>query len=118
MSTHPNVILMAVLTPDGLSRKTMREILVSSESAFGVDSVKIEGEEYFSLIMGSDYEQEYQIAANEGDLIFFKMVTYGYGETIEWDTLQLLKDKLKKWTKKMCKQHNCTYTIKVTANYW
>lgn len=118
MSTHPNAILMARLTPDGLSRKTMRDIL----SAFNVsedDEIQIGGEDYYHVVMESDFDADgYQIAAKEGDLVFFDMVTYGYGEVITWEKLQAQKESLEAWAKTVCERFRCTYEIAVTANYW
>lgn len=117
MSTHPNVILMVVLKPDGLSRKTMREILV--EAQVGVDyDIKIGSTEYHHIVMESDYEEGYQISGEEGDLIFFDMVTYGYGEAIIWEKLEQQKQDLEQWAIEICKRHHCNYTISITANYW
>lgn len=42
MSSHPNVILMAVLKPDNLSRKTMRDILLEA-GVVEEDDIKIGG---------------------------------------------------------------------------
>ncbi len=117
MSTHPNVILMAVLTPDDLSRKTMRAIL--SETDTGEHDRVIIGElECIHLIMEESYDSGYQISAAEGDLVFFSMVTYGYGEVISWDKLKEHKDALDTWAQEICERHHCAYKIEVTANYW
>ena len=119
MSTHPNVILMAVLKPDGLSRKTMRDILAESEKKYkSRDEVKIGDSAYNPIVMESDYDEDYQISADVGDLVFFDMVTYGYGETVKWDDLEKRKSELELWAKKASKQHHCGYNIFVTANYW
>ena len=117
MSTHPNVILMARLTPDELSRKTMREILAAN-SVSDDDDVKIGSEGYHHTIMESDYEEDWQISGKEGDLIFFDLVTYGYGEVISWGKLEAQKNELDKWSKDMCDKFHCAYEIAVTANYW
>ena len=117
MSTHPNAILMAVLEPDNLSRKTMRDILADNVVKYDNDVV-IGNEEYHSIIMESDYHNGFQIAADEGNLVFFDMVTYGYGDAITWDTLEKQKETLEAWAVETCRKHNCTYTIRITANYW
>lgn len=117
MSTHPNVILMASLKPDGLSRKTMRKILVEAYSGQDGD-VMISGIRYHSLIMESNYNEGYQISADEGDLVFFNMVTYGYGENVKWSDLEEQKQLLEEWSSNICNLHDCTYKIYVTANYW
>lgn len=53
-----------------------------------------------------------------GDIIVYDMVTYGYGELIEWDKLVKQKEELEAWAKIMCEKFNCSYKIFVTANYW
>jgi len=51
MSTHPNVILMAVLKPDDLSRKTMRDIIGDVG-----DDIPIGDNEYHTIIMETDFD--------------------------------------------------------------
>jgi hypothetical protein len=118
MGTHPNTILMAVLTPDGLSRKTMRDILADNGVSDADSDVRIGEADYHHKIMEEDYEEGYQIAAGEGDLIFFNFVTYGYGEFVDWEDLEKQKNELKKWAGEMCSKHNCSFKIWVAANYW
>jgi hypothetical protein len=118
LGTHPNAILMAVLTPDGLSRKTMRDILADNGVPDVDYDVRIGEVDYYHKIMEEDYDKVYQIAASEGDLIFFKFVTYGYGEFIDWEDLEKQKNELEKWAGEMCSKHNCSFKIRVTANYW
>lgn len=120
MSTHPNARLMVVLTPDGLSRKTMRDILESTtmnDSEID-EQVVIDGVEYRPLVMEGDYDESWQIAANEGDLVFHDLFTYGYGESMSWDELEKRKHALEFWAVDICEKHNCTYDIRVSANYW
>lgn len=118
MSTHPNVVLMAVLTPNGLSRKTMRDIRAKMEAEDEDDDIKIGGKDYRPIVMESDYEESFQISAQEGDLVFADMVTYGYGNTVSWEDLSSQKEELQKWADDVCKEFNCTFKIMVTANYW
>lgn len=119
MSTHPNAILLLVLTPDNFSRKTYRDIC----SDIGLDcdddpSFKLAGS-YFSIdVMEDDYDEHNQISAKEGDLVVWCFVTYGYGDRVEWDDLQEKKNELDDWAKKMCARHACKYQIYITANYW
>jgi hypothetical protein len=116
MNTHPNAILMVALTPDDLSRKTMRAILEEGETNCG--DIVIGSADYHSVIMESDYDEGFQVSAREGDLVFLDMVTYGYGETVLWQKLEEQKNELEEWAKDICKRHNCSYEIYVTANYW
>ncbi len=117
MSTHPNVILMAALTPDGLSRKTMASILAETNTRSD-DDIKINGRDYHHKIMEADYDNGWQIASKEGDLLFFDLVTYGYGVAIKWAALESQKLALEEWAKGICERHHCTYEIRVSANYW
>lgn len=131
MSTHPNVILMAVLTPDGLSRATMRNILVDTGTKDNDEIViprgmKVKYEPGMppipfgvrSMVMESDYDEDHQIAAKEGDLVFFDLVTGGYGKVISWHDLDTKKTALEEWAKDICARFNCKYEIRVSANYW
>lgn len=117
MSTHPNVILLLTLTPRGLARKTMADILKETRTAPD-DDLTISGEKYHHKVMESDYDEGWQIGAAEGDLIFFDLVTYGYGEQIEWERLEIQKNDLQTWANGICDRHNCSSKISVTANYW
>lgn len=117
MSTHPNAILFVALTPDDLTRRTMRAILAENEVKEDED-VKIGAHEYTPLIMEDEYDDNWQISAKEGDLVFLNMFTYGYGEVLTWDALEAMKIELETWAKEMCDKFICTYEIFVTANYW
>jgi hypothetical protein len=132
MSTHPNVLLIAVVTPNGTSRKTMRAIL--EEAGVGEDDrdIALPGGKaagkpepnvpkplsLHHLVMEKDYDESWQISAKEGDLLFFDLVTYGYGEALSWSELEVKKHLLDEWAVGICARHNCTYEIRVSANYW
>jgi hypothetical protein len=118
MSTHPNAILLLTLTPDDAARKTYRAILADAGVMDPSDDIKIGGENYHHEVMEDTYNESWQIAAQEGDLIFFDLVTYGYGEQIAWDKLEAQKNALEAWAKEVCEKHRCSYKISVTANYW
>lgn len=117
MSTHPNVILMAVLTPKGLARQTMAAILGKPYERDRID-VEIDGVDFHTLVMESDYDDGMQIAAKEGDLVFYDLVTYGYGEVIHWADLEARKQSLEEWARNAARIHACDWRIGVTANYW
>ena len=117
MGTHPNVILLAELKPDGLPRKTMEEILAGCDITAD-EEVRIAGEEYCALVMEENYDKDWQIAAAEGSLVFFRLVTYGYGVSVHWDQLEAEKIELEKWAAGICERHSCQRQIRVTANYW
>lgn len=118
MSAHPNVILMAVLDPGGLSRRTMREIVGDEVFESFDHTIEIGDEEYHWLVMEGSYDEGFQIRAPEGSLVFFDMVTYGYGDVIRWWVLEAKKNELEVWARETAEANNCTYSIWVTANYW
>jgi hypothetical protein len=117
MSTHPNAMLLLVLKPDDGSRKTHRAICAELGIELD-DSINIGEESYHQAVMESEYDDGFQISADEGDIIVFDMVTYGYGERIEWDKLVTQKAALEEWAKGICERHKCTPSFYVSANYW
>ena len=117
MSTHPNVVLVCCLTPDGLSRKTMADIFAESNTNDNAQ-IQIGGKGYDHIVMESDYDEGWQLSAKEGDLLIFDLVTYGYGDSIGWQALQEQKQQLEEWSKGICERHHCKADIRVTANYW
>ena len=92
MGTHPNAVLLLTLTPDDLPRKTWRYILQEAkvfewENDGVIDEegdIKIGDSDYHQMCMKSDYDEGMQISAKEGDIVLLDMVTYGYGDLIEW----------------------------------
>ncbi len=117
MSTHPNAMLLLVLKPDDLARKTMRAI--RQEAGVGdEDDIKIGKADYHLDVMEETYDEDKQIAADEGDIVMWDLVTYGYGEKIEWDKLAAQKAALDEWVKGVCERHKCAATIYISANYW
>ena len=118
MSTHPNVLLILHLTPDDLARKTFREIMNEANATESDARIKIGSKEYNALIMEGDYHDDWQISSREGDILVFDLVTYGYGETIDWEALSKQKEELENWAQTVCKEHSCTFRISVGANYW
>ena len=120
MGIHPNAILLLVLTPDDLARKTYKGILhkYSPDEDEEDSVVEVDGEEYNVRVMEGSYLESYQISASEGDIVVFGMVTYGYGDKILFDELVRRKDGLEKWAKDVCQEFKCSYKFFVTANYW
>lgn len=121
MSIHPNAILLLRLKPDGLARKTFREIVADNGAGIDEDggtSLKIGDEDYHLDVAETSYVADTQIAAEAGDIIVYNMVTYGYGEVIEWSKLEEQKKALQEWADGVCKKHNCAASFYVTANYW
>lgn len=80
--------------------------------------IRIGEQDYHLLVMESDYDDGFQISAKEGDLVFFRFVTYGYGDTVEWAALVSEQRALDAWAKETSAKHACDYRIEVSANYW
>lgn len=119
MSTHPNAILMVALTPHELARKTYRAILEANGCKDDDDTdFKIGDESYNSFVAESDYEDGVQISAKEGDLVFYDLITYGYGEKKPWHEVEKQKNELEAWARDMCQRFKCDYEIFISANYW
>ena len=118
MSTHPNVILMAVFTPDDLSRKTYRAMCDELGDDVADMGFKIGQRNYNLTIMESDYDDSWQISAAEGSIVAHDYLTYGYGEVVTWEDLTAAKEALDEWARSICERHHCTHSIQITANYW
>ena len=142
MSTHPNVILKCTVKPEGTTRKLLRDLLAQNREEipdtnlpFMLDSkgqtiinrngypvrisrdgLTIGSHSYHTLVMESDYDEGWQISGEEGDLIIFGLVTYGYGEEISWEDLAKRVGDIQSWA--LQPQRNLTVKISVTANYW
>ena len=124
MSAHPNVVLLLLLTPEDLTRRTMKKIVEMYDGQVHEDEdetsreIKIAGENYYIEPMEGNYLESWQISGKEGDIAVFDLVTYGYGESIVWEKLEKQKQELEKWAKAVCEQFHCNYQIFITANYW
>lgn len=117
MSTHPNAILLAVLTPDDLARKTYRAIL--EEAGIESDDQLKLGDMHYSVdIMEDDYDENNQITAPEGSIILHAFLTYGYGENASWEEVTAAKSNLDEWLAGICERHHCKSEVFITANYW
>lgn len=131
MSTHPNAMMIAVLSPADLPRKTLRAL----REACGADpddsdaNVEIptgydgpekykRTDDYGIVLMESDYDEDQQISAPEGSIVLWDFLTYGYGETKLWADVAAQQQRLAAWCDKHCPTLNCTYEIRLTANYW
>jgi hypothetical protein len=120
LSTHPNAILQLTIKPDGTTRATWRAIIADAGVEPDEDpQVEIGGVKYSVLAMESEWHDDYQIGASEGDIVLFDMMTYGFGERIEWSELKARADALDAWAKMACEKYKCaSFEIHVTANYW
>ncbi len=135
MSTHPNAMLLAELSPDDLPRKTLKALaallIVEGEDEDDLDELQVEipngktselafqnRDSYHVKLMTDDYDESNQIKAATGSIVLYDLVTYGYGERILWDELVAQKERLEAWCKINCDKLRCTYKIYITANYW
>ena len=119
MSTHPNAMIIGVLTPDNLARRTFRSIIEEAGTSIEDPSIKIDGREYHIFVMDGDcYDESYQISATEGSIVLHTYLTYGYGEWIEWSQLELVKNELNSWLSEAAERHQCSHSIRISANYW
>jgi hypothetical protein len=112
-------MIIGVLTPDNLARKTFRAIVDESGTLLEDPRIKIYGRDYSIFVMdGNGYDESYQISAPEGSIVVHDYLTYGYGEWIEWDQLALVKHELKLWLSGVAERHQCSYSIRISANYF
>ena len=118
MSTHPNLVLMAILTPDDLTRKTARAIMSDNNLKEESDELKIGKQGYYIIVMEDDWDESHQITAPIHSIVLHELMTYGYGESVSWDELNKAKIYLDAWCDANCHKYNCKYEIRVSANYW
>jgi hypothetical protein len=131
VSTHPNALLIAELSPNDLPRKTYKALKVELgkdpedddldvDIPTGVDSPNRWElvDSYHTFLAQDGYEEDKQITAAPGSIVLWDPVTYGYGERIEWDKLAAQKDRLDDWCKGICEKLQCTHKIYISANYW
>lgn len=115
MNTNSNVVLLLALTPDDLVRKTYRKILEQMNDGHE-DFITISGNDYYHIVMETEYEPTFRVAANVGDIVLFDMVTTGSGDLIAWEQLEKQKNSLEEWAKVVCERFSCSYKIFITAN--
>ena len=133
MSTHPNSIIMVVFTPDDLSRKTYRHIVANykySDSEINDGDVRISGlveddQKHYDnarfnsfIVEDADEVNSVQIEAPEGSIVFYKYLTYGFCEKIEWDDVRHTHEVLEAWATEVDKEFKCSHKIYISANYW
>lgn len=122
MSIHPNVILMAILQPDDLPMKTLRALRehVGIKGEEDAGEFSVEGQDTWNLtLMEGSYDDGWQIAAPTGSIVVHDFLTYGYGDTIEWEKVVAIVERLKAWCAGLPESlHIGKFEIKITANYW
>lgn len=116
MSNHPNAMLLLVLTPDTLTRKTYRAIM-AEEDKEELGDVTIGDCSYQCFVMEEDYNADHEVRAPEGSIVLKDWVTFGYGQSIEWQTLVERKEALDVWAKSACEKYQCSYKIQIGADY-
>jgi hypothetical protein len=110
-------MILGVLIPDDLARKTYRAIL-DEAGITSDDNLKIGQRNYSLLVMKDSYDDGYQISAPEGSIVAHDYLTYGYGETVTWSEAEQVKNELEEWLRGIAERHKCSYSIHLTANYW
>lgn len=131
MSTHPNTLLVAELSPNDLPRKTYKALKTECGEDPEDDDLEVKiptgvesgnswerEDSYHTFLAEDSYNESSQISAATGSIVLWDPVTYGYGETIAWDKLVAQQQRLEEWCKRICEKLHCTYKIFVTANYW
>jgi hypothetical protein len=120
VSTHPNAILQLTIRPNGLTRQTWRAMIDDAGARVDEDpQVEIGGVKYSILAMETNWHDDYQVGAEEGDIVLFDMMTYGFGERIAFTEVKARADALDAWARAACEKYNCaSFEIHVTANYW
>ena len=117
MSTHPNVMLQCVLTVNNGTRTTQRALEQAYPTKYG-EGVQISDRDYHLTVMESDYDDGFQISADEGQIVIHDYLTYGYGETVTVEELLAKIDAVKSWAEEAKGPHGFTYEIRIGANYW
>lgn len=133
-------MMIAVLTPDNGSRKTQRGIFDHCEKR-GLKVNAEDGEigilngkkgavsdkypdgypltDDWSLhVMEDDYYESSQISADEGQIVVYDLITYGYGERISWEETEAKRRQLIGLLDPMVDPLKFTYEIFISANFW
>lgn len=120
MSSHPNAMLLVTITPDDSSRKTFRDMAAheGSEISEGSADIRIGGRRFSASVMENDYDEGKQISAEEGQIVMYGFLTYGYGEQAPWHEVAALVDAVETWAEEACARFKFTYKISISANYW
>lgn len=84
----------------------------------GDGRLKIGADDFRMLVMESDYDEGDQIGAPEGSIIVFRLVTYGYGESLSWQELDTMRAPLDAWATEAGTKHGFKHEIRIGANHW
>lgn len=118
MSIHPNAIMMMVY--EGDAAETIYNELDGGEMETTGSSAELQigGTEWRLLLMQDSYDESDQISAPEGSLVFFDLITYGYGDTIAWEKCVAWQAALEAYGKELVQKHGGKISFYITANYW
>lgn len=134
MGNHPNSILMAIIKgPDETSvnwdeKDDNYDVEYHNFnnfcSTFNINpeegEILIDGNIYYVMPSSEGDSSGYHIYGdNDGDILIWDYISYGYGDYIDWDRLHLQKVALQNWCDEIkFKLPGFEYKIVVTANYW
>jgi hypothetical protein len=120
MSMHPNTLLLAVLKPldDNVDSFEIMKKYFSSGEDENYGYVTIKQKDYTCKQLIDGYDEDYQIEVDEGDIVLFTMVTYGYADKTPWNAVKKQELYLSDWLFSVRKEINCSYEIYLTANMW
>ena len=128
-----NVMLMAIIKADGdaetmfaaivaESKKNERRVrtIESTDNVFDIYLSDRPGRQdsWYALLMATDYNAEYDISADAGNIVLFDFMTMGATEKQSWSYVEEQKNKLEAWAKGVCERHGGEFDIVLTANYW
>jgi hypothetical protein len=112
-------MLQCVLTVNDGARKTQRALKAAYPGKYtDEDRIKIGERDYSLTVMESDYDEGYQISADEGQIVLHEYLTYGYGETVAVDDMLARIAAVKAWAEEAKGPHGFTYEIRIGVNYW
>ena len=139
MSTHPNAMLILRLEPDDVPCKTLREMLDERRKGFDRDGdglIRVNEHDsnypqlpcdtefaigdivYRSKLMDG-YDESDQIDGEEGQIVLYDLMTYGFGESIAFDEVKRRAEALEAWAAENCPKHKISkWSVEISANYW
>lgn len=128
-----NVMLMAIIKPFGRPADMFAAIVAESnknecrvrtiESTDNVFDIYLSDrpgrqDSWYALLMSTDYNAEYDISADAGNIVLFDFMTMGATEKGSWLYAEQKKNELEAWAKGVCERHGGKFDIVLTANYW
>jgi len=145
MGIHPNAMLLVLVDPDNGSRRTYRELFAEMKNmgiecepeydgtgggqfrlpngSDGKPTDRCPGgepteEDYYVQVFEDDYDHCFQISGREGQLSIHDLVTYGYGDKVQWKELEAQKNRLTDLLDQLAPKLKFTYEVYIGANYW